>query len=113
MAIVCTADAIAKDNTELVFDRDCPHVRRRNFSRLCSAVCLSFLCLGLGSPVSHVTFVKQFLPMQLDRTRTAPLMLDLRENYCRHVDYYPKTTSKAQDMLKLHMEVVKTPSVNL
>ena len=53
--IVCTVDAIAKDNTELVFDRDCCHVRRRYFSRLCSAVCLSFLCLGLGSPVSHVT----------------------------------------------------------
>ncbi|CAJ1956682.1 unnamed protein product [Cylindrotheca closterium] len=32
-----------------------------------------------------------------DRTRKAPLMLDLQMNYCREVDYYPKTVSKAQD----------------
>ena len=27
-AIVCTDDAIAKDNTELVFDRDCHDIQR-------------------------------------------------------------------------------------
>ncbi|CAJ1940690.1 unnamed protein product, partial [Cylindrotheca closterium] len=48
-----------------------------------------------------------------DRTRTSPLMLDLQTNYCREVDYYPKTVSKAQDMLKIHMEVSKIPGVNL
>ncbi|CAJ1931854.1 unnamed protein product [Cylindrotheca closterium] len=34
-------------------------------------------------------------------------------NYCREVDYYPKTVSKAQDMLKIHMDVIKNPGVNL
>ncbi|CAJ1938369.1 unnamed protein product [Cylindrotheca closterium] len=48
-----------------------------------------------------------------DRTRTASLMLDLQTNYCREVDYYPKTVSKAQDMLKIHMDVIKNPGVNL
>ncbi|CAJ1945765.1 unnamed protein product, partial [Cylindrotheca closterium] len=49
-----------------------------------------------------------------DRTRTAPLMLDLQTNYCREVDYYPKTVSKAQeDMLKIHMDVIQNPGVNL
>ncbi|CAJ1941873.1 unnamed protein product, partial [Cylindrotheca closterium] len=48
-----------------------------------------------------------------DQTRTAPLMLDLQTNYCREVDYYPKTVSKAQDMLKIHMDVIKNPGVNL
>ncbi|CAJ1941522.1 unnamed protein product, partial [Cylindrotheca closterium] len=48
-----------------------------------------------------------------DRTRTAHLMLDLQTNYCREVDYYPKTVSKAQDMLKIHMDVIKNPGVNL
>ncbi|CAJ1957351.1 unnamed protein product [Cylindrotheca closterium] len=48
-----------------------------------------------------------------DRTRTAPLMLDLQTNYCREVDYYPKTISKAQDMLKIHMDVIKNLGVNL
>ncbi|CAJ1929280.1 unnamed protein product [Cylindrotheca closterium] len=48
-----------------------------------------------------------------DRTRTAPLMLDLQTIYCREVDYYPKTVSKAQDMLKIHMDVIKNPGVNL
>ncbi|CAJ1933220.1 unnamed protein product [Cylindrotheca closterium] len=40
-------------------------------------------------------------------------MLDLQTNYCREVDYYPKTVSKAQDMLKIHMDVIKNPGVNL
>ncbi|CAJ1928948.1 unnamed protein product [Cylindrotheca closterium] len=35
------------------------------------------------------------------------------KNYCKEVDYYPKTVSRAQDMLKLHMDVIKTPGVNL
>ncbi|CAJ1946855.1 unnamed protein product [Cylindrotheca closterium] len=48
-----------------------------------------------------------------DRTRTAPLMLDLQTNYCREVDYYPKLVSKAQDMLKIHMDVIKNPGVNI
>ncbi|CAJ1960199.1 unnamed protein product, partial [Cylindrotheca closterium] len=48
-----------------------------------------------------------------NRTRTAPLMLDLQTNYCREVDYYPKTVSKAQDMLKIHMEVSKNPGLKL
>ncbi|CAJ1945306.1 unnamed protein product, partial [Cylindrotheca closterium] len=48
-----------------------------------------------------------------DQTRTAPLMLDLQVTYCREVDYYPKTVSKAQDMLKIHMDVIKNPGVNL
>ncbi|CAJ1939742.1 unnamed protein product, partial [Cylindrotheca closterium] len=48
-----------------------------------------------------------------DQTRTAPLMLDLQTNYCREVDYYPKTVSKAQDMLKIHMDVIKNPGMNL
>ncbi|CAJ1934653.1 unnamed protein product [Cylindrotheca closterium] len=48
-----------------------------------------------------------------NQTRTAPLMLDLQTNYCREVDYYPKTVSKAQDMLRIQMEVSKTPGVNL
>ncbi|CAJ1941686.1 unnamed protein product [Cylindrotheca closterium] len=48
-----------------------------------------------------------------DQTRTAPLMLDLQRNYCREVDYYPKTVSKAQDMLKILMDVIKNPGVNL
>ncbi|CAJ1934774.1 unnamed protein product [Cylindrotheca closterium] len=34
-------------------------------------------------------------------------------NYCREVDYYPKTVSKAHDMLKIHMDVIKNPGVNL
>ncbi|CAJ1952751.1 unnamed protein product [Cylindrotheca closterium] len=33
-----------------------------------------------------------------NQTRTALLMLHLETNYCREVDYYPKTVSKAQDM---------------
>ncbi|CAJ1946501.1 unnamed protein product [Cylindrotheca closterium] len=48
-----------------------------------------------------------------NQRRTASLMLDLQTNYCREVDYYPKTVSKAQDMLKIHMEVSKNPGVNL
>ncbi|CAJ1962554.1 unnamed protein product [Cylindrotheca closterium] len=48
-----------------------------------------------------------------DQTRTVALMLDLQMNYCREVDYYPKTVSKAQDMLKIHMDVIKNPGVNL
>ncbi|CAJ1945343.1 unnamed protein product [Cylindrotheca closterium] len=40
-------------------------------------------------------------------------MLDLQTNYYREVDYYPKTVSKAQDMLKIHMDVIKNPGVNL
>ncbi|CAJ1936130.1 unnamed protein product [Cylindrotheca closterium] len=48
-----------------------------------------------------------------DQTRTAPLMLDLQTNYYREVDYYPKTVSKAQDILKIHMDVIKNPGVNL
>ncbi|CAJ1938650.1 unnamed protein product [Cylindrotheca closterium] len=48
-----------------------------------------------------------------DQMRTAPLMLDLQTNYCREVDYYPKTVSIAQDMLKIHMDVIKNPGVNL
>ncbi|CAJ1945793.1 unnamed protein product, partial [Cylindrotheca closterium] len=54
-----------------------------------------------------------FLLCNCDRTRTAPLMLDLQMNYCREVDYYPKTVSKAKDMLKIHMDVIKNPGVNL
>ncbi|CAJ1970192.1 unnamed protein product [Cylindrotheca closterium] len=48
-----------------------------------------------------------------DQTRTAPLMLDLQTNYCREGGYYPKTVSKAQDMLKIHLDVIKNPGVNL
>ncbi|CAJ1955033.1 unnamed protein product [Cylindrotheca closterium] len=40
-------------------------------------------------------------------------MLDLQTNYCREVEYYPKTVSKAQDMLKIHMDVIKNPGLNL
>ncbi|CAJ1940936.1 unnamed protein product [Cylindrotheca closterium] len=58
------------------------------------------------------TFCTGFL-CNCDRTRKAPLMLDLQRIYCREVDYHPKTVSKAQDMLNIHMDVIKNPGVNL
>ncbi|CAJ1955450.1 unnamed protein product [Cylindrotheca closterium] len=62
--------------------------------------------------IFEAVFATGFL-CNCDRTRTAPLMLDLQTNYCREVDYYPKTVSKAQDMLKIHMDVIKNPGMNL
>ena len=47
-----------------------------------------------------------------DRTRSKPLTDDLKNNYAKEIDNYPRTIEKTQNMLKFHMDVVKVQGTN-
>jgi len=47
-----------------------------------------------------------------DRARSKPLIDDLKSDYAKDIDNYPRTIEKTQNMLKLHMDAVKVHGAN-